>query len=69
MRVLRKYDVASEGKCLVEELSEGECFTLTNGRVFKVGQKLRKRIQALEISTGKVYLFSPVYEVLKRDDL
>jgi len=69
MRVLRKYDVAVEGKCLVEELAEGDFFTITNGRVFKVGQKLRKRIQALELSTGKVYLFSPVYEVLRMDDL
>ncbi len=69
MRVLRKYDVAVEGKCLVEELAEGDFFTITNGRVFKVGQKLRKRIQGLEVSTGKVYLFSPVYEVLRMDDL
>jgi len=66
MRVLRKYDVAVEGKCLVEELAEGEYFAITNGRVFKVGQKLRKRIQAREVSTGKIYLFSPVYEVIKR---
>ena len=65
MRVLRKYDVAVEGKCLIEELAEGEYFAIANGRVFKVGQKLRKRIQALEVSTGKVYLFSPVYEVLR----
>jgi hypothetical protein len=69
MRVLRKYDVAVEGKCLVEELAEGDFFTISNGRVFKVGQKLRKRIQGLEVSTGKVYLFSPVYEVLRMDDL
>ena len=65
MRVLRKYDPHKEGFCLVEELKEGECFKISNGRIFKRMHQQRKRIQAIEISTNKIYLFSPVYEVEK----
>jgi len=32
-------------------------------RVFKKGEKLRKRFKCTEVKTGRVYLFSPVYEV------
>ena len=65
LRVLRQYDHIPEGVCLVEELADGSMFKIGAGRVFKVQKRLRKRIQALEISTGKTYLFSPVYEVFK----
>ncbi len=65
MRVLRKYDVQKEGFCLVEELAEGEHFRISGGRIFKRLHQQRKRIQAMEIATKKVYLFSPVYEVEK----
>ena len=67
MRVLRKYDAIADGICLVEEIDEGALFIASNGRVFKKMKKLRKRIQALEVSTGRMYLFSPVYEVKKSD--
>lgn len=63
MRVLRRYDLRSEGKCLIEEIKEGSLFRIGNGRVFRKQKKLRKRIQALEVATGRMYLFSPVYEV------
>lgn len=63
MRILRKYDQVKEGYCLVEELSVGMRFTIKGNRVFECGERVRKRIKATEISTGKVYLFSPVYEV------
>ena len=64
MRVLRRYDQLPEGVCLIEDLSEGRLFKIGKDRVFKRQKKLRKRIQALELSTGKMYLFSPVYEVV-----
>ena len=63
MRVLRRYDPVKEGFCLVEELSVGAVFMIKNERKFIRQEKVRKRIKAMEISTGKVYLFSPVYEV------
>lgn len=69
MRVLRKYDAFADGICLVEEIHEGALFVTRNGRVFKKLKKLRKRFQALEISTGVVYLFSPIYEVTRGDSL
>ena len=65
MRVLRKYDPHKDGCCLVEELKEGEHFKITGGRIFKRLHQQRKRIQAIEIATQKIYLFSPVYEVEK----
>jgi predicted SprT family Zn-dependent metalloprotease len=63
MRVLRKYDPVKEGHCLVEELSIGAKFAIKGNRIFECGERVRKRIKATEISTGKIYLFSPVYEV------
>jgi len=47
----------------VEQVEEGKLFDIGEGRVFKKGKKLRKRYQCIEMHTGKVYLFSPVYEV------
>lgn len=65
MRVLRKYDPKKEGVVLVEELAPGDAFVIKGGRVFRRGEKVRTRIKAIEIKTGKVYLFSPIYEVVK----
>lgn len=61
-RVLKKYD-ADKSVLLVEELGEGSLFKTLDGRVFKKGKQIRKRIECTEIQTGKLYLFSPVYEV------
>ncbi len=63
MRVLRKYDKKNEDMLLVEEISEGKLFRIENGRVFRKGKKMRKRFQCEEVATGKLYLFSPIYEV------
>jgi len=63
MRVLRRYDPKKEGVHLVEELPEGSLFKTSDGRIFKKGDKLRKRYRCTEVKTGLVYLFSPVYEV------
>jgi len=65
MRVLRRYDKKEDGMLLVEELPEGALFALDDGKVFKKGQRLRKRFQCVELKTGKLYLFSPIYEVKK----
>jgi len=63
LRVLRKYDSKQSHYKLVEELPLNTVFKINDGRVFRKGKKLRKRYQGEELSTGKVYLFSPVYEV------
>lgn len=63
IRVLRKYDKIKNGYKLVEEIPVDTLFRLTDGRVFKMGEKQRKRYKCLEVSTRKIYLFSPVYEV------
>lgn len=65
LRVLRKYDKKNGSHLLVEELPEDALFCTDDGRVFKRGKKMRKRFQCLEVKTGRVYLFSPVYEVEK----
>jgi SprT protein len=63
MRVLKRYDEQSGDLLLVEQIPEGGCFSLEDQRVFRKGKKLRKRYQCMELATGKLYLFSPIYEV------
>ena len=63
MRVLRRYDADKGGLLLVEQIPEGGYFVLEDQRKFQKGKKLRKRYQCIEVATGKLYLFSPIYEV------
>lgn len=63
IRVLKKYDKQQNGLVLVEQIQNGKLFEIDRGKIFKKGKKLRKRYQCIEVNTGKVYLFSPVYEV------
>ena len=63
LRILRKYDAKETHHRLVEELSVHDLFRTSDGRIFKKGERLRKRYTCVEVKTGKVYLFSPVYEV------
>jgi len=63
IRVLRKYDVNMNGYKLVEEIPPNSLFKLDDGKIFKKGEKQRKRFKCEEVGTGKIYLFSPVYEV------
>ncbi len=66
MRILRRYDKGRERYQLLEELPADALFRIEDGRTFRKGKKLRKRYQCQDISNGKLYLFSPVYEVLKQ---
>jgi hypothetical protein len=63
IRVLRKYDLQPNGYKLVEDIPVNGLFRLADGRVFKKGEKQRKRFKCQEVNSGRVYLFSPVYEV------
>jgi hypothetical protein len=47
----------------VEELPHDALFKTGDGKVFKKGVQARTRFKCVEVATGKLYLFSPVYEV------
>jgi hypothetical protein len=59
---LKQFD-ESNGKTYVFELSLNQNFKLYNGRVFKRGNKRRKRYECVEVNSGKLYLFNPNAEV------
>lgn len=59
---LSKFD-EQNGKRYVFEVPHGENFKMYNGRIFKKGNKRRKRFECIEINTGKLYLFNPNAQV------
>jgi SprT protein len=61
-RILKNYDVDNHSM-MVEDLEAGSMFKTADGHVYKRGRQIRKRIECTEEKTGKIYLFSPVYEV------
>lgn len=64
IRVLKKYDLNKSIHKLLEELPASSTFRIEDGRVFKKGEKLRKRFKCTETRSGREFLFSPVYEVI-----
>ncbi len=64
LRILRKYDQQKPNVFLVEDLPENSYFKMKNGRLFKKGNKVRKRFLCRDVATQKNYLFSPVAEVI-----
>jgi len=67
LRVFRNYDPHKKDMLFVEEIEPGNLFALRDGRIFRRGEKIRKRYKCTEVSTGKEYLFSPVYEIKSLD--
>ncbi len=63
LRILHKYDKKKDGVLLIEALPMGAHFKIKGGRLFIREEQVRKRFKCKEILTGKMYLFSPVYEV------
>jgi len=63
LRVLHKYDKKKEGVLLIESLPIGAIFKIKGDRIFVKEEKVRKRFRCKEQATGKIYLFSPVYQV------
>lgn len=59
---LKQFDEPSD-KSYVFEIPLGQCFKLYNGRIFKKGNTRRKRIECVEVKTGRLYLFNPNAEV------
>lgn len=63
-RALKEYDEQTTGMSTVEKLPLSTLFALKDGRVFRKETLLRKRYRCLEISTGRVFLFNPLAEVI-----
>jgi hypothetical protein len=59
---LKQFDAPND-KTYVFEVPVGTTFKLYNGKIFKKGTTRTKRIECVEISTGKLYLFNPNAEV------
>ena len=64
LRVLKRYDEKETHLVFVESIPEGSLFKTHDGKVFRKGKKVRKRFKCEEIKTRKMYLFSPIYEVV-----
>jgi hypothetical protein len=63
LRTLRNYDQRPSHIVFVEAVPEGALFRTHDGKVFRKGEKIRKRFRCEEVATKRIYLFSPVYEV------
>lgn len=63
LRTLKKYDEEQTHLVFVETILEGTLFKTHDGKIFRKGEKIRKRFRCEEVKTKKMYLFSPVYEV------
>jgi SprT protein len=63
LRILRKYDPHKPGVFLLEDLPEQSFFKVKNGRVFSKGNRVRKRFLCQDMTTKRMFLFSPVAEV------
>jgi len=59
---LKRFDAPND-KTFVFEIPLGTYFKLNNGKIFKKGNTRIKRIECVEIGTGKLYLFNPNAEV------
>ena len=62
LRTLKLYDQDNDAVFL-EYLPQGTIFLYNGNRVFRKGEKIRKRIKCLELKTGQIYLFNPLVEV------
>lgn len=52
----------------VSDVSEGEEFTLRNGRTFLRGPKVRTRFRCTDKRTGRIYSVHPLAEIVNRKD-
>lgn len=59
---LKQFDAPND-KTYIFEVPYGRDFMLYNGRVFRRGEKRRKRYECIEVGTGRMYLFNPNAEV------
>jgi SprT protein len=62
LKTLRKYDDRPAHLVFVESIPKGSLFKTHDGKVFRMGERVRKRFRCEEVKTRRIYLFSPVYE-------
>ena len=62
VKELKSYDLCND-KNYIYELDFGTKFSIYNGKIFKLEEKLRKRYKCIEIETGKYYLFNANSEI------
>ena len=60
-RILKKYD--KHKSTFISEINDGDEFFIDNGKRFVRIEKKKKNYKCKEISTGKLYRFSPLAEV------
>lgn len=69
-RTLRRYDQSRQDQpqlqksVLIEQLPDGHYFIFRGKRLFQKLKKERKRFRCMEVNTQRIYLFSPVAEIL-----
>ncbi|MGN6165728.1 MAG: SprT-like domain-containing protein [Flavisolibacter sp.] len=63
LKTLRNYDEKQDNLVFVEEIPKGSLFKTHDGKIFRMGERVRKRFKCVEVKTNRLYLFSPVYEV------
>ncbi len=61
-RVLRKYD--TEQGITLEDIEEGSIFMLSNRKMYRKGERLRKRYRCLRLDNQRVYLVNPLAGVV-----
>ncbi len=59
---LKSFDPEND-KNYIFELPLGGIFRIYNGKIFRKGEKRRKRYECIEMDTGRIYLFQPNAEV------
>ncbi len=64
LRALKKYDKSRDHWVHLEEIPQNSIFRIAQNRIFEKREKLRKRYKCIEINTQRVYLFSPLAEVI-----
>ncbi|WP_298479508.1 SprT-like domain-containing protein [uncultured Maribacter sp.] len=60
---LKKYDAQQSENSYVFEIPIGSIFRIYNGKLYKKGNKRVKRIECIELATGRMFLFQPNAEV------
>lgn len=67
-KALHRYSHKSQtGWVMIDSLAMGQYFKIENGNKYKLLEKRRTRYRCQDLSSGKMYLFPGIYEVLPVD--
>lgn len=62
-RVLKQYDLPNLHSFTIEKLEPSALFKIKDGRLFKKGERVRKRYKCICLDNNKMYLFNPLAEI------